>query len=216
MSVLTNQRITKLSDQIEAVIFDMDGTLIEAKEWHYFALNEALAIFGEEITREEHLGEFDGLPTKVKLSMLEKQGRLPKHLHPIVSAIKQERTLRYVSSQAFPRIEQLLMMSWLKGKGIKLAVATNSIRGSAESMLTSVGLLPYLDALVTNEDVGNAKPHPEMYLMTASRLGLKPEQCLVIEDHDYGVTSATAAGCKVHKINTVDELDRTLLEGLFN
>jgi beta-phosphoglucomutase len=203
-----------LIDGIQAVIFDMDGTLIEAKDWHYLALNEALAIFGEEISRDEHLGEFDGLPTKVKLSMLEKQNRLPAHLHPIVSAIKQERTLRYVGSQAFPRVEQLLMMSWLKARGFKLAVATNSIRGSAETMLSSVGLLSFLDVVVTNEDVRNAKPHPEMYILTATRLGLRPENCLVIEDHDYGVDAAVNAGCQVFKVDSVDQLDRTLLEEL--
>lgn len=201
-------------DEIQAVVFDMDGTLIEAKDWHYLALNEALSIFGEEISREEHLGEFDGLPTKVKLSMLQNQNRLPQHLHPIVSAIKQERTLRYVSSQAFPRVEQLLMMSWLKARGFKLAVATNSIRGSAETMLSSVGLLPFLDILVTNEDVRNSKPHPEMYLLTATRLGLKPKNCLVIEDHDYGVEAAVNAGCRVFKVDSVDQLDRTLVEEL--
>lgn len=203
-----------MSNSILAVVFDMDGTLIEAKDWHYLALNEALAIFGEEISREEHLGEFDGLPTKVKLSMLQKQNRLPRHLHPIVSAIKQERTLRYVGSQAFPRVEQLLMMSWLKARGLKLAVATNSIRSSAETMLSSVGLLSFLDVLVTNEDVRNSKPDPEMYVLTVTRLGLKPENCLVIEDHDYGVEAAVNAGCRVFKVDSVDQLDRTLLEEL--
>lgn len=205
-----------MTKEILAIVFDMDGTLIEAKDWHYLALNEALGIFGEEISRDEHVGEFDGLPTRVKLEMLERRGRLPAHLHGIVSSVKQERTLRYVSSQAFPRIEQLLMLSWLRARGFKLAVATNSIRRSAESMLASIGVLPYLDLLITNEDVKNAKPDPEMYLTAAARLGLTPEQCLVIEDHDYGVESAIGAGCAVFKIDSVDQLDRSLIEGILD
>lgn len=205
-----------MRNPISAIVFDMDGTLIEAKDWHFLALNEALLIFGEEITRDEHEGEFDGLPTRVKLSMLERKGRLPRHLHSIVSAVKQERTLRYVSSRAFPRVDQLLMMSWLKREGFKLAVATNSIRRSAESMLTSVGLLEFLDTLVTNEDVQKPKPDPEIYLSTADRLGVRPEHCLVFEDNDYGIKSAESAGCIVYKVDSVDELNRSLIEELVN
>lgn len=74
---------------VKAVIFDMDGTLIEAKDWHFNALNEALEIFGVTITRFEHETTFDGLPTKVKLAMLNEQGRIPAHLNSMISAVKQ-------------------------------------------------------------------------------------------------------------------------------
>ena len=198
----------------KAVIFDMDGTLIDAQDWHFLALNEALEIFGVSITTEEHKFRFDGLPTKVKLQMLSQEGRLPKHVHSVVSDVKQERTLRYVSSRAFPRVEQLLMMSWLKKNGQKVAVATNSIRSSAQTMLASVGVLPFLDVLVSNEDVLRAKPDPEMYSLTARLLSLDPSECLVIEDHELGVQAGLAAGCKVHKVSSVNELDQTLLQRL--
>ena len=56
--------------KIKAVLFDMDGVLIDAKDWHYEALNKALGLFGMEINRYDHLNTFDGLPTKVKLQML--------------------------------------------------------------------------------------------------------------------------------------------------
>lgn len=198
----------------KAVIFDMDGTLIDAQDWHFLALNEALEIFGVSISSEEHKQRFDGLPTKVKLQMLNEEGRLPKHVHSLVSDVKQERTLRYVSSRAFPRVEQLLMMSWLKKNGLKVAVATNSIRSSAQTMLASVGVLPFLDVLVSNEDVSRAKPDPEMYSLTAKLLGVDPSECLVIEDHELGVKAGQSAGCDVHKVNSVNELDQTLVQRL--
>ena len=66
---------------IKAVIFDMDGVLIDAREWHYEALNRALRLFGMEISRTDHLTTFDGLPTRRKLEMLSSTNGLPVELH---------------------------------------------------------------------------------------------------------------------------------------
>ena len=66
-----------MAKAVESVIFDMDGTLIDAREWHFRSLNEALQIFGEEISIEEHLSSFDGLPTSKKLEMLTERKGLP-------------------------------------------------------------------------------------------------------------------------------------------
>lgn len=197
---------------IKAVIFDMDGTLVEAKDWHYHALNEALEIFGASISREEHETTFDGLPTKVKLKFLNEASRIPAHLNSTISAIKQERTLREIARECYPRVEHLLMMSWLKERGFKIAVATNSIRATAEVMLRSAGILVYLDALVTNEDVMASKPDPEMYVLTAMKLGVEPAECLVVEDHEYGLRAAELAGCRFVKVDSVEMLTTQFLE----
>ena len=196
---------------LKAVVFDMDGTLVDAKEWHYLALNEALSIFGEEISQVEHADFFDGLPTKVKLNALSKQNRLPPHLHDIVSAVKQERTFRYISSNLFPSVRQLLMMQWIKAQGLRIAVATNSIRPTAMEMLNRAGLIGFLDVLVTNEDVTNPKPDPEMYQVTCDALGVSPDETIVFEDNEFGVESARGAGCAVHKIELVSDLDTSLV-----
>ncbi len=198
--------------QIKAVVFDMDGTLIEAKDWHYHALNEALEIFGASISREEHETTFDGLPTKVKLKLLNESGRIPAHLNSTISAVKQERTLREIARECYPRVEQLLMMAWLKERGFKIAVATNSIRTTAEVMLKSAGLFGYLDALVTNEDVKVSKPDPEMFALTAAKLGVEPNECLVVEDHEYGLRAAELAGCNFVQVHAVELLTTQFIE----
>lgn len=204
-----------IKDEPKGVVFDMDGVLIDARDWHYEALNYALAIFDAEIARDEHLGRFNGLPTKVKLRMLTEEGRLPAHLHTVVEAIKQERTLREAASLCFPRVEHLLMMSWLKGMGVKVGVATNSIRRTSTTMLGFAGLLDSLDVLVTNEDVEHTKPAPDIYLRAALLLELEPHEIVVVEDHDFGVAAAQRAGCHVIKVDGVEDVSSLLLESLF-
>lgn len=205
----------KSDSEIKAVIFDMDGTLVDAQEWHYRALNEALEIFGFSISREDHEGRFDGLPTRVKLDMLTNSFGFPKHLHGLVNEVKQDRTIREIYKNCFPRIEQLLMMAWLRERGVKIAVATNSIRETASAMLKSSKLDGFLDVLVTNEDVTNSKPDPEIYLKTCELLNIDISSALVVEDHDYGVAAARAAGCQVIKVHGVSDVNTKLLEPYF-
>lgn len=78
---------------IKAIVFDMDGVLIEAKDWHYEALNRALRLFGFEISRYDHLTTFDGLPTKRKLQILSAEHDLPAKLHDFINEMKQQYTM---------------------------------------------------------------------------------------------------------------------------
>lgn len=188
----------------------MDGVLIDARQWHFEALNEALQIFGVSISESEHESEFDGLPTRVKLARLTEQGRLPAHVHDAVSAVKQERTLRAAARGCFPRIEHLLAVSWLRSRGLKVGVATNSISATAHAMLDFAGLLPALDCLVTNEDVRHAKPDPEIYLKATELLGVSPSQTLVVEDLPVGVRAATDAGCSVVQVRDPSDVSIAL------
>lgn len=195
----------------KAVVFDMDGVLIDARDWHFRALNDALAIFGVEISYEEHLERFNGLPTKVKLRHLSADGRLPTHLHAVVEAVKQERTLREAARMCFPRVEHLLLMAWLRGKSVGIGVATNSVRQTTETMMEFSGLMPFLDVLVTNEDVTEAKPAPDIYLRAAQLLSVDPRDVLVVEDHPVGIAAAQAAGCVVVPVNGVDDVNTSLI-----
>lgn len=190
----------------------MDGTLIDAQMWHYEALNDALEIFGLSISMKDHLARFDGLPTRQKLEILSEERGLPTSLFGVINEIKQERTLRLVSKYCFPRVEHLLLFQWLKEQDVKLAVATNSIRMTAQRMLEAGGIWPYLDAVITNEDISHPKPHPEIYQVAAKALGLEPRDCIAVEDNHFGIESAKSAGCEVVVVGGVEDVRIHLLE----
>ena len=192
--------------KFKAVVFDMDGVLIDAKEWHYQALNSALDLFGYGIGLEDHLSRFDGLPTKSKLEILSREQGLPQHLHTTINIVKQERTLRLAAINCYPKPNLLTIMNYLKLSGYKIGLATNSIRLTTETMMRYAGLFDYFDVVLTNEDVLNPKPNPEIYLMACHSLKFRPEEVLVFEDNHHGIQAARNAGCVVYEVSSPDEL----------
>jgi len=192
---------------IKAVVFDMDGVLIDAKEWHYDALNRALQLFGMEISRAEHLTTFDGLPTRRKLEMLAATHGLPRALHSFINDIKQLYTMEIVHSRCKPRFVHEYALAKLKARGIKLGVASNSVRNSVYTMMAKAQLSQHLDIMLSNEDIAHAKPHPEMYLKAMELLGVAPEETLILEDNENGIKAARASGGHVMVIREVDDVN---------
>lgn len=192
--------------KIRGVIFDMDGVLIDAKDWHYEALNRALAHFGFTINRYDHLVTFDGLPTRKKLEMLTRERGLPARLHSFLNELKQIYTMELVYARCRPRFQHEYALSRLKADGFRLAVASNSTRNSVVTMMRSSDLERYLDAMVSNEDVKVGKPDPAMYNETMRRLGLEASECLVVEDNENGIAAAKAAGAHLLVVKEVTEV----------
>lgn len=192
--------------KIKAVIFDMDGVLIDAKEWHFETLNKALNLFGAEISRYDHLVTFDGLPTKKKLEMLSLEGGFPRRLHSFVNELKQQYTMEVVYTKCKPVFQQQYALSRLKSEGIYLSVCSNSIRKSVEIMLERSALIQYLDFFLSNQDVKNGKPDPEIYNLAIEKLNLHPQECLIVEDNDHGLKAALASGAHVLKVENPDDV----------
>ena len=178
--------------KIKAIVFDMDGVLIEAKDWHYEALNKALRLFGYEISRYDHLVTYDGLPTTKKLEMLSMEKGLPVGLHKFINAMKQKYTEDMVHANCAPRFFHEYALSRLQAKGYRLAVASNSIRKSVELMMEKSNLLPYLEFFLSNQ---------------VQRLRLDPSEVMVVEDNHNGIEAATAAGTNVMKVDTVYDVN---------
>lgn len=192
-----------MKNKIKAVLFDMDGVLIDAKDWHYEALNKALSHFGIEINRWDHLTTFDGLPTKVKLEIISKRYYLPACLHNFINELKQSYTEEIVYSRCHPMFHHEYALSKLKSEGYRLAVCSNSIRNTIEIMMKRSGLIDYIDMIVSNEDVKRAKPDPEMYETAIRKFALKPQECIVVEDNPNGIRAALSSGANVLEVDTV-------------
>jgi beta-phosphoglucomutase len=192
--------------RVKAVIFDMDGVLIEARDWHYDALNKALGLFGMEISRYDHLLTYDGLPTKKKLEMLSVERGLPSQLHEFINEMKQQYTMEIVYASCKPRFQHEYALSRLKREGYKLAVASNSVRKTVQVMIEQAALGGYLEFSLSNQDVRHGKPDPEIYFKAMHLLELQPEECLVVEDNERGIQAARGSGAWVMEVEGVEEV----------
>ncbi|MFZ5875376.1 MAG: HAD family hydrolase [Nitrospirota bacterium] len=192
--------------KIKSVIFDMDGVLIDARDWHFEALNKALALFGMEISRYDHLVTYDGLPTRKKLQMLTLERGLPQGLHEFLNELKQQYTMDLIHARCRPNFTHQYALSQLKQSGYAIAVCSNSVRDTIELMMRRAQLLEYLAFYVSNEDVKKPKPDPEMYATAITRLNLAPAECVVIEDNHNGILSAKAAGAHVMEVSGVEDV----------
>lgn len=193
--------------KIKSVIFDMDGVLIEAKDWHYGALNKALQLFGMEISRYDHLVTYDGLPTKKKLEMLTQERGLPKGLHTFINDMKQQYTMEIVYAECKPRFYHEYALSRLKNEGYNMAVCSNSVRNTIEVMMQKASLEQYFDFYISNQDVRNGKPDPEMYNKAIGRMGLNPKECMIVEDNENGIKAARASGANVMIVDSVEDVN---------
>jgi len=188
---------------IKLVIFDLDGVLVEAKNIHFNALNEAL---GKKyaITWNEHLSTYDGLKTRQKLNMLSDKKGLPKNEHDKIWKYKQDLTLQKLKE--LKEDEKLKnIMSTLSQK-YKIAVCSNSIRKTCLTVLSKLGIMEYMDLIISNEDVQNSKPHPEMYWKAISKMSCLPEETLIIEDSPYGLLAAARSKSHVLRVKNTKEV----------
>ena len=202
--------------KIKAIIFDMDGVLIEAKDWHYEALNNALKIFGMEIPLYDHLNTYDGLPTSKKLEMLSKEKGLPRDLHKLINGIKQKFTMELIYSKCRPSFQHEYALFNLKRDGYRLIVCSNSIRKTIETMLNQARLINYFEFYLSNEDITKPKPDPEIYLTAIRKLKVKPSECLILEDNENGIKAARACDAHILEIQYSSDVTYDLIKNKIN
>ena len=197
---------------IKAIIFDLDGVLVDMPRGHYEALNRALSLFGAKIEKEEHHSHFNGLPTRKKLEKLEQDGRLPEGLREFINEVKQQHTKKIIPDYCAPDYSKIILLSELRARGYKLACCSNSIHETLHLMLKSAGLFDFFDVIIGNDDITNPKPHPEMYLLAFDRLGIKPTEAIIVEDSPHGIAAGKASGARVLEVRGVEDVHLDLFK----
>lgn len=189
------------------IVFDLDGVLIDSKEIHFNALNLALDEFGSDlvITRDEQDNTFEGLTTKAKLNILTEIKGLPEILHNDIWKLKQEYSATLFTSVS-PDKELIGLFKFIRSGGIKIAVASNSIRNTLDSCLKSLGLAELVDYSLSNEDVVLPKPSPEIYNMVMSHFDTDMYHTVIFEDSPVGRQAARSSGAKLVEIENRSDL----------
>ena len=202
---------------IKLIVFDLDGVLVDARELHYEALNDALGDVDEKyvIGREEHLSRFDGLSTTKKLQMLTKTKHLPEELHNAVWKLKQRKTTEIIDNFTIDqRIAQLLKK--LKSEGYTLACATNSIRETAKLQLIRRGFFEHLDFMYSNQDVNKPKPSAEIYMRCMLRVDVDPDETLIVEDSHRGRKAALRSGAHLCGVKNSSDVTYEKIKSAIN
>jgi len=200
---------------IKAILFDLDGVLVDTKELHYELLNLAILEVTNDrkfvITPEEHLSTYDGLKTTEKLNLLTKLKKLPEVFHKSIWEKKQGLTIDVLEGlKENNRLKDMLVH--LKDKNYRLAVCSNSIRKTVNTVLSKLGIIQYFDIIISNEDVISGKPHPEMYWSALTEFQISPEEALIIEDSPPGLLAAHRSNSHVLRIKNSRDLTMEKIE----
>ena len=187
----------------KAIIFDLDGVLVDSKEIHFNALNLALKSINEKyaISIDEQASTYEGMTTKSKLDILTHTKGLPKELHEYVWRLKQEYSSTMFESLSIDN-ELVSIFKYLKENNILVGVASNSIRKTLTNCLQALGIWRYIDISLSNEDVNNPKPNPEIYNKCMTMLGVIPENVIIFEDSNIGRQAAKDSGANLIEVES--------------
>jgi HAD superfamily hydrolase (TIGR01509 family) len=186
--------------QIDGVVFDMDGVLLDSEPLHHLTVNGLLAEEGGHLSVDEYLG-YVGTTLEDTWSDLVQRFKLRGSFEYYRDRYDEE-ILRHYATSSVPLPGAIWLVDSLEALGLRLAVASSSRTSWVTACLTRLGLIDRFDAIVTGDMVSRGKPEPEIYLLAARELGLAPERCLAIEDAPKGAESAHRAGMLVVAVDT--------------
>lgn len=188
-----------------AVLWDLDGTLVDSADYHWRAWREALASEGASITYEQFLDSFGQKNDRI----------LPKWFGAGITSERIRRIGDWKEAE-YRRIAEAeglrplpgaaAWLATLRTAGWRQAIASSAPRANVEVMLRASGIDGYFDALIAAEDVKAGKPDPEVFLAAAARVGVEPVRCVVVEDAAAGIEAARGAGMKCIGVTTTAAL----------
>lgn len=201
---------------IKLIIFDLDGVLVDTKKIHYYALNEALKKFGyDAITFEDHSKIYDGLPTSEKLKILLKKKEINKKNIPKIKKLKEKIT----SIELKKKInfnKKIYKIFFTLSKKYQIAIATNAIRKTLDICTSKLKINEFIDYKLSNQDVKNNKPNPEIYLKIFIKFGVFPNETLILEDSHHGRVAAINSGGLLMPIKKTSDVSLKKIKTFIN
>lgn len=182
---------------IKAILFDLDGVLVDAVDLHYEAFRKAIRLFGFDVPPSLHQAEYNGLPTDNKLRLLSQKMNLPPGMHAYLNELKQQFTFELLETRVKvdPQIKSTLLA--LRDRGYRLGLASNCISSTVRRVIEKMEIASLFDVILSREEVSAAKPSPAIYIESLRRLELTPEEVLIVEDSAPGVQAALSASPNV-------------------
>lgn len=185
--------------QIKAVLFDMDGLMVDTEPLHLQAFNFALEKFGKHLTEEENTKRYIGTPDTEGAKDMVVRFNLPISVSEFLK-VKQDKSRELLSGHLIPEPGLIELLDNLKEGGYKVAIASSSSLENIKAIVKNLGVEDKIDQLASAEEAERGKPAPDVYLLAAEKLGVKSEECLVLEDAPKGVEAGKAAGTTVFAI----------------
>jgi HAD superfamily hydrolase (TIGR01509 family) len=180
---------------IDAVVFDLDGVLVDSESLHFRAANLVLARFGRSISEEEYT-TYVGTGEAATWDSWRRRFALPDSVEELC-AVNTEIRVREIAAAGVPAIDEAVQLArQLRTWDVRLAIASSSTRPVIDALLGALGVDDLFAVRVSGEDpdIHHPKPAPDVYLAAASRLAVAPAACVAIEDSEPGILSATRAG----------------------
>ena len=197
-----------MSNNIKAIIFDLDGVIVDARTLHYEAFRQSFELVcpPQTLSWKEHEELYNGLSTRQKLQKMIDMNIILKENAERISSEKQRITNVLIEKTIKVRPYLINLLKTLRSEGYTLVCATNSIRETLNIMLTTLKISEFFSFTLSNNDVDNPKPSPEIYSLSFNKLCLLPEQCLICEDSPHGRKAAYSSGAHVLEIEDANDL----------
>lgn len=179
---------------IEAIIFDMDGVLVDSEPFHTLIEKRQFELNGLSVSEEEHLN-YMGTASELMWSQIHKNHKTNISVEELLEQNRTESIRFFTELENIPVMHGLPeLLEKLSKRNYHLAVASSSFPEIIELLLGKSGLKKYFKVIVSGEEAGKSKPAPDIFLLAAKKLGVSPENCLVVEDSQNGIKAARAAG----------------------
>ena len=194
---------------IRACIFDLDGVIVDTAHYHYLAWKRLAKELGIELSEQDN-EKLKGVSRMHSLEIILSMGGISLSLHEKENLANKKNSWfvdyleRMAPEEIFPGVKRLIHE--LRTNGIKVALASSS--KNAETVVKLLHIQHEFDAIVDGTMITHSKPHPEIFLLAASKLGVEPKECLVFEDAEAGVEAALAAGMKCVGVGATQQLGK--------